>query len=407
MTNAKWGSVVIVGWLTAGGMAACASGEADVDTNDDGGTTTGPGTGGRGGSMQSTGGDATGGDATGGDATGGSATGGDATGAGAPGGSGGDPGPDCGNGVIDVGEQCDGVELNGQTCANFFHAAGEVVCNTNCMFDSSDCHTCGNGNLEGAEVCDGANHDMETCVTLMHDGGTLACAGDCMAFDEAACSDCGDGVVEDPEECDLSNLDGQTCITRGYGGGTLSCDGTCSFVETACAFYQCSDATDNDGDGFTDLTDPGCTSADDNDEGIFSDTCGGIGGPVYDITFADTTQDIVITGTTAGGVNNFTPPAQGDCFGATGPEVVLFYRVFNQMNVEFTFDPFVTTFDTVLYIHQTNCGAPTASACNDDYWAPPDLTSRLFVTLPPGDYYIFVDGWGGQSGNFELLLDLP
>jgi hypothetical protein len=404
MLSARWlrQAQVVIGLAVAG--LGCAQGSANISQADDEGAGA-TGAGGLGGSTESsTGGDATGGDARGG--SGGDASGGDA-GQGGLGGTGGDPGPDCGNMVVNVGEDCDDMDLSGRTCSDFLHSSGQLACDSNCVYDISDCYTCGDGAITGPEVCDGSNLDNEDCVTLLHDGGTLDCASNCLAFDEASCTDCGNSVIEGAEECDLLNLNLETCASRGYLGGTLSCDGTCNFNETACVPYQCSDVADNDGDGFTDLADPGCTSAADNDESIYAPNCAGLGGPIYDVTFQDTTQDIVITGTTAGGVNNFGPPLNGDCLSASGPEVILFYRVYTQMDIEFTFDPVATTFDTVLYIHSTDCLTPSSFICNDDYWLPPDYTSRIFVTLPPGDYYIFVDGFAGASGNFELLMDLP
>jgi len=51
---------------------------------------------------------------------------------------------DCGNGVIDPGEQCDQGNLNGHTCASHVtNSVGELVCGAGCMFDTSSCEPCG------------------------------------------------------------------------------------------------------------------------------------------------------------------------------------------------------------------------------------------------------------------------
>ena len=46
---------------------------------------------------------------------------------------------------------------------------------------------CGDGILDPSEVCDGLALDSETCVTLGYDSGTLACASDCLSFVTTAC----------------------------------------------------------------------------------------------------------------------------------------------------------------------------------------------------------------------------
>lgn len=49
------------------------------------------------------------------------------------------PGPSCGDGVVDSDEQCDGADLDGQTCVSLQHAAGDLACTTGCTFDESGC----------------------------------------------------------------------------------------------------------------------------------------------------------------------------------------------------------------------------------------------------------------------------
>jgi hypothetical protein len=45
----------------------------------------------------------------------------------------------CGNGNIDSGEECDGSNLGGQTCASRGYAGGTLTCNSNCTFNTSQC----------------------------------------------------------------------------------------------------------------------------------------------------------------------------------------------------------------------------------------------------------------------------
>lgn len=52
---------------------------------------------------------------------------------------------DCGNGIIDPGEQCDGANLNNQTCQTLGWTSGTLTCSGICMFDTSGCSNPGPG----------------------------------------------------------------------------------------------------------------------------------------------------------------------------------------------------------------------------------------------------------------------
>jgi hypothetical protein len=45
----------------------------------------------------------------------------------------------CGNGIVESGEQCDGENLNGQTCATQGFDGGKLTCSAECTFDTSGC----------------------------------------------------------------------------------------------------------------------------------------------------------------------------------------------------------------------------------------------------------------------------
>jgi hypothetical protein len=47
--------------------------------------------------------------------------------------------PYCGNNILEFGEQCDGTDLGGQTCVSLGYGGGTLVCNTSCIFDTSNC----------------------------------------------------------------------------------------------------------------------------------------------------------------------------------------------------------------------------------------------------------------------------
>ena len=161
----------------------------------------------------------------------------------------------CGDATVQAGygEDCDGVNLNGQTCLSIGYDGGALACNGACDFDTSSCITyCNDGTLQTGlgEVCDGANLNGATCVSRGYYGGTLTCGPTCKAFNEAACAAvgrCGDDTRQAAfgETCDGADLSSQTCVSRGFYGGTLACAADChAFVETGCAAVgRCGDAT--------------------------------------------------------------------------------------------------------------------------------------------------------------------
>jgi cysteine-rich repeat protein len=81
---------------------------------------------------------------------------------------------------------------------------------------------CGNGILEEGEECDDGPVNSDTRPD--------ACREDCRHHR------CGDGVKDSGEPCDGADLGGENCESRGYDGGSLRCDGACSFDEVGCGF---------------------------------------------------------------------------------------------------------------------------------------------------------------------------
>lgn len=112
--------------------------------------------------------------------------------------------PKCGNGVVDVvGEQCDGVDHGGETCASIGFLSGTLACDGFCRFDASTCTRtlCGNDIVDAPEQCDEANLGGASCTTLGYTGGILGCTSGC-AYDTAACVpapsvQCGVGTTYD------------------------------------------------------------------------------------------------------------------------------------------------------------------------------------------------------------------
>ncbi len=49
------------------------------------------------------------------------------------------PPSNCGNGVIDSSEQCDGGNLNGKACSSIGYSGGTLSCNSSCLYNTSAC----------------------------------------------------------------------------------------------------------------------------------------------------------------------------------------------------------------------------------------------------------------------------
>jgi hypothetical protein len=149
----------------------------------------------------------------------------------------------CGNGVLDDGENCDGTELGEASCRTLDFEAGDLACNDDCTFDTSDCRL--------VEDCaDGQDDDGD---------GDVDCQ-DSECQEAPNCNVCGDDRADPGEACDGTDLKGQTCETKGFAGGTLACVG-CAFDTSGCHEAEaCNGGADEDRDGLVDCDDPDCAS---------------------------------------------------------------------------------------------------------------------------------------------------
>jgi hypothetical protein len=88
--------------------------------------------------------------------------------------------------------------------------------------------------------------------------------------------------------------------------------------------------------------------------------------------------------------------------GSTSEDVVFRYRVNTRQRVNFSTEG--SAFDTVMWLTQgaTCPGTNVPGGCNDDAIG---VASAFDLTLEPGDYYVFVGGFGTASrGNYVLTV---
>ncbi len=89
----------------------------------------------------------------------------------------------CGDNIKQFGEECDLSDLDNKNCNFFGYIGGILKCNLNCTFDKSDCivlyENCGNGIKENNEECDGKDFQNLSCKSFDFDFGNLLCNSNC------------------------------------------------------------------------------------------------------------------------------------------------------------------------------------------------------------------------------------
>ncbi|MBI4154144.1 carboxypeptidase regulatory-like domain-containing protein [Candidatus Woesearchaeota archaeon] len=138
----------------------------------------------------------------------------------------------CGNGQIDSGEQCDGSNFGSRTCRTEGYSSGSLYCyppghQYQCLIETQNCAsgTCGNGQINGNEDCDGSNLNGQTCQSRGYSGGTLSCSS--CTFDESGCT------VTNPCTVSVTNSpNNNACWTvSGPGGSLRRCGSTSVSVQ--------------------------------------------------------------------------------------------------------------------------------------------------------------------------------
>ncbi len=104
----------------------------------------------------------------------------------------------------------------------------------------------------------------------------------------------------------------------------------------------------------------------------------------------------VVSGSTARGESN----SAGSCGPSDSNEIVYALTVTTRMRAIFDVE---ADFDSVLYVRKDDCSDPKAEIeCNDD--SSDRKHSHVEAVLEPGKYFVFVDGYGREVGNFKLTV---
>ena len=150
--------------------------------------------------------------------------------------------PNCGNGDIDAGEQCDDGNIVTESCVYGLQSC--TVCNSQCQNVFGAVSYCGDNSIDSAngEQCDGTDLNGEDCISRGFDSGDLSCFPDCSGFDTVLCisgeiQTCGDNVIEGTEICECGldlicgnaddELSGVTCNSLEYSGINPTCSSDC------------------------------------------------------------------------------------------------------------------------------------------------------------------------------------
>lgn len=120
----------------------------------------------------------------------------------------------CGNDNIEGSEDCDGTNLNGTSCINLGYNGGlnggTLACWADCSFNVTDCFNsgCGNNVIESEEECDMLDIGGDTCQSLGYESGVLGCLEGCR-FDTSNCFSGLGEELDEEEDLSIAGMEGE------------------------------------------------------------------------------------------------------------------------------------------------------------------------------------------------------
>ena len=138
----------------------------------------------------------------------------------------------CGNGILEGGEECDGLDLGGASCSAVGCSSGAPTCSSSCTLDYSACSTCGACDFDG--ICE-AGEDCGNCASDCISGSGASCGnGICEIADGEDCESC-------PQDCN-GKLNGKPESRFCCGGGAGPNPKSCTDPQCTASGWQCSGA---------------------------------------------------------------------------------------------------------------------------------------------------------------------
>ncbi|MBN2722569.1 MAG: lamin tail domain-containing protein [Deltaproteobacteria bacterium] len=344
----------------------------------------------------------------------------------------------CGNGVIDEGEECDLTALDDQTCSDQGYTGGELSCNTDCTFNTDMCTGgCTDECAIDTLVCNGTV--LRQCVMDDNDECTVWSETDCADNSQtcavvdsvAQCTDdCSDECTEDTTRCSETAI--EVCAVQASGCTDWQAEGT-----------DCADTTQEcrvEGGAAECYTPcvPECTEGELRCSGTAIQICENPGDDctfwdVTDTDCADTSEVCVEDG--SGDAVCEAPPSGEDCSDAI-PIYSLPYSISGDSLVtdfpgnDFDLDDSCetaygvdavfevnltggatyviqnnTTLDTVLHVMETCSETGSCVASMDGAWSGPE--TLLYNPETDGTYFIVLEAYSSSastSSPYSLLV---
>lgn len=346
----------------------------------------------------------------------------------------------CGNGVCDSGENASNC------CGDCAQCCGDGDCNwpceqcsggscvprntcddgsCNCGENSGSCcedcaQCCNTSDCGSCEICQGGAC-VSTCVSCEScQGGVCTsgcgpceiCQGGVCVFTCDACEDCQGGTCV-PIQCDPC----ETC----QGGGCVSSCVSCESCQDGQCVSGCPDCYTCQGDTCVADCDPceRCVS------GQCADKCGDL---ICDEECGETTtcsidcgcpNDTCATATVIGGLPYADAESTCPCAddyddvcpyeGSTSGDAVYKYTAGKNECIAISLCD-GSAYDTKVYVYANDCSG-AAIACNDDSCATPNYPDPYVselgnIQLVAGQtYYIVVDGYDGDCGEYTLVVE--
>jgi len=205
-------------------------------------------------------------------------------------------------------------------------------------------------------------------------------------------NNCGNGVIDPGEQCDGSEFGGKTCASIGLGSGNLLCNAFCGIVASGCVPKEtCNDFQDNDQDGMVDCSDDDCFV-----ELTCTDSCAAPTG-------------ISVPGWFSGDTTGRPSVISNSCSVMSSAEAVFQFKSPADATVTVHLNSWSGTDFSVAV--RTTCGdAASEIACSNDGGGKPGSSESEVVAFEAKagtTYVVVVDGAAGDSGYFDLSVDIP